>query len=95
MSICRRKFWSNLGSGVFLGIVLSACGTAPATWEKHTSDRGPDESGLVQSLQRQIRERDRRIEYLEFQLNALKAIDQDLEKRRRSSRPPVTLMPIE
>jgi len=78
-----------------MAIVLSACGTAPASSVEHKIDRAPDESGLVQSPYRQIRERDKRIEELESQLNALKMIDQDIEKRRRSSRPPATLMPLQ
>jgi hypothetical protein len=78
-----------------MAIVLNACGTAPASSVEHKSGRAPDESGLVQSLHRQIRERDKRIEELESQLNALKVIDQDIEKRRRPSRPPATLMPIQ
>ena len=78
-----------------MAIVLSACGTAPASSVEHETNRAPDESGLVQSLHRQIRERDKRIEELESQLNALKVIDQDIEIRRRSSRPPATLMPIQ
>ena len=95
MRLWHRKIWWSLGSGAFMALVLSACGTVPATSVEHKGDRVPDESGLVQSLQRQIRERDKRIEELESQLNALKVIDQDIEKRRRSSRPPATLMPIE
>jgi hypothetical protein len=80
---------------VILAITLSACRTAPTTAVEHKTDTAPEESGLVQSLQRQIRERDKRIEDLESQLNALKVIDQYLEKRRRPARPPATLMPIE
>ena len=75
-------------------ITLTACVTVPANPVEHKSERAPDESGLVQSLHRQIRERDKRIEELESQLNALKVIDQDLEKLRRPSRPPATLTPI-
>jgi TolA-binding protein len=91
MSIRRNTMW---GSGVFIAILLSGCGTTPSTSRDHVSDRPQDESGVVKSLQKQIRERDKRIEELESQLNALKLIDQDLEERRKSSRPPATLMPI-
>ena len=80
---------------MILAITLSACRTAPTTAVEHKTDPASEESGLVQSLQRQIRERDKRIEDLESQLNALKVIDQDLEKRRRPARSPATLMPIE
>ena len=79
---------------MILAITLSACRTAPTT-SVERKDPASEESGLVQSLQRQIRERDKRIEDLESQLNALKVIDQDLEKRRRPARSPATLMPIE
>jgi len=95
MSIWRKRIWSGLGSAVILAITLSACGTAPPSSVEHKSARVSDEPGLVQSLQRQIRERDKRIGELESQLNALKVIDQDLENRRRSARPPATLMPTQ
>ena len=95
MSHLCRKTWGSLGSGVLLALTLSACGTAPATSVGHGSDVAADESGVVLSLRKQIRERDKRIEELESQLNALKVIDQDIEKRRKLSRPPVTLTPIE
>jgi len=78
-----------------LALALSGCGTAPATSVDHRSDAAADESSVVLSLRKQIRERDKRIEELESQLNALKVIDQDVEKRRKPSRPPVTLTPIE
>ncbi|MGH7219117.1 MAG: hypothetical protein ACREI1_02145 [Nitrospiraceae bacterium] len=59
------------------------------------SDPATVDSGVVRSLQRQVRERDKRIAELESQLDALKVIDQDVEKRRQSSRPPATVTPIE
>lgn len=80
---------------MLLALVLSACGTAPATSVGQRRDTTADQSSVVLSLRKQIRERDKRIEELESQLNALKVIDQDVEKRRKSSRPPVTLTPIE
>jgi hypothetical protein len=43
---------------------------------------------VVKSLQKQLRERDKRIEDLEFQLDALKLIDQDFDKRKIPSAPP-------
>ena len=87
--------WSSLGSAVVLVITLSACRTAPATPVERKSEPVPDVSGLVQSYQKQIRERDKRIEELESQLNALKLIEQDVEKRRKPLRSPAMLMPIE
>jgi Tfp pilus assembly protein PilN len=94
MSLLRRKIWSSLGGAVIVAVALSACGTVPATSVDQKSDPAAVLSGKVQSLQRQIRERDRRIEELEFQLNALKLIEQDFEKQRNPIRPPATLTPI-
>jgi hypothetical protein len=95
MSYLRRIRLGSLGSGLFLAIVLSACGTAPATPVVHRSNQILEESSVVQSLQKQLRERERRIDELESQLNVLKMIDQDVELRRKPSRPPATLTPIE
>ncbi len=50
-----------------------------------------EQSGLVQGLQRQVRERERRIAILESKLDALKVIDQDHENRVRAIRIPTTL----
>lgn len=86
--------WSRLGSIVIVAATLSACGSMSATPAERKSDPAVDVSGIVQSYQRQIRERDKRIEELEFQLNALKLIEQDFEKQRNPIRPPATLTPI-
>lgn len=79
--------------------VVSACGTAPATLPAtpvvHRSSQAVEESSVVQSLQKQLREREKRIDELESQLNILKIIDQDVELRRKPSRPPATLTPSE
>ena len=48
------------------------------------------QSAVVQSLQRQVRERDRRIAELTFQLEALKTIDREAEARRQQGRFPGT-----
>ena len=80
---------------MILAITLSACGTAPATSVERKSDPAADVSGMVQALRGQIRERDKRIEELESQLNTLKLIEQDFEKRRKPIRSPATLTPIE
>lgn len=95
MSLRRRKLWSGLASAVILASTLSACGTAPATSVERKGDPVAEVSGIVQSLQRQIRERDKRIEELESQLNALKLIEQDFDRRRKPLRSPATLMPNE
>jgi septal ring factor EnvC (AmiA/AmiB activator) len=76
-----------------LAITLSACGTPPATSVDTKRDPAAVDSRVIQSLQRQISEREKRIAELEAQLNALKAIDQDMEKQRKSSRTPATLAP--
>ena len=92
--MCKRT-WISLGGGLPWAIALSACGTLPATSVDNKSDPAAVDSSVVQSLQRQVRERDKRIAELEFQLDALKVIDQDVEKRRKFSRPPATVTPIE
>jgi hypothetical protein len=95
-ALCKRT-WISVGGGLGLlwAIALSACGTLPATSVDKKSASAAGDSSIVQSLQRQVRERDKRIADLESQLDALKVIDQDMEKRRTSSRPPATLTPIE
>jgi hypothetical protein len=90
-----KRTWISLGGGLLWAIVLSACGTLPATSVDKKSDPAAVESSVVQSLQRQVRERDKRIVELESQLDALKVIDQDMEKRRKSIRSPATLTPVE
>jgi hypothetical protein len=49
---------------------------------------------VVQVLQKQVRERDRRIAVLRSQLAALKVIDQDHEERKRTLKMPATLLPL-
>ena len=78
-----------------MAIVLSACGTLPATSMKHKANPDAASSGIVQSLQRQIKERDKYIAELESRLDALKVIDQDMEKRRNFNRPPATVTPAD
>ena len=91
----RPRVWSSLGGGVLVAILLSACGTPPATSMKHKTDPDAASLGVVQSLQKQIKERDKYIAELESRLDALKVIDQDIEKRRNFSRPPATLTPAD
>ena len=92
-----RTIWGSLGGAVLLSITLSACGTVPPApvAAVHRNDPPVGESSVVLSLQRQLRERDKRIDELESQLNVLKLIDQDVETRKKPSRPPATLTPIE
>ena len=95
MNPVSRTVRRVLESVLFLPIVLSACGTTPAAPVKHRSEAPPGESSVVQVLQRQLRDREKRIEELESQLNVLKLIDQDVEKQKKPNRPPATLSPLE
>jgi hypothetical protein len=49
--------------------------------------------GVVQVLDKQLRERDREIAVLRSQLEALKLIDEDHSNRQRRMRPPTSLVP--
>jgi hypothetical protein len=95
MNLLAKKSWISLGSGVLCAIALTACGTAPTPSVERKNDPAADESGMVQSLRKQIRERDKRIEELQSQLDALKVIDQDFEIRKKPNRLPATLTPLE
>jgi uncharacterized protein YlxW (UPF0749 family) len=76
---------------VICTVALSACTTpSPAPVERR-KEPPVDLSDKVQSLERQVRERDKRIEELESQLEALRLIDQEHEKQRKPIRPPATL----
>lgn len=99
MHVMRKEVWRSLGCGLFWAFALNGCGffhpssSTPSASVANTSDPAVVDSGVVQALQRQIRERDRRIAELTSQLEVLKVIDQDMEERRRSSRLPATLTP--
>jgi hypothetical protein len=99
MQVMRKEVWRGLGCGLLWAFVLSGCGTlhpsssTPSASVANTSDPSAVDSGVVQALQRQIRDRDRRIAELTSQLEVLKVIDQDMEERRKSSRQPATLTP--
>ncbi|MDH4187218.1 MAG: hypothetical protein OEV08_09485 [Nitrospira sp.] len=84
-----------LVSGALWVVALNGCGTIAAAPVVHKSDPAPVESSVVQSLNKQLRDREKRIEELESQLRVLKLIDQDIERRKIPIRPPVTLKPIE
>jgi hypothetical protein len=56
-------------------------------------DRGSPETGVVLSLQKQLTERDKKIEELTSQLEALKRIDQEMRDKVRPIRPPSTVAP--
>jgi len=95
MHLMRRRAWSSLGGSLCLTIILNACGTLPVASVHKKSDPAVVDVSVVQSLQRHIIEREKRIAELEAQLDALKVIDQDMQKLRKSSRQPATLTPIE
>jgi hypothetical protein len=54
--------------------------------------KGP-EAGNVQALQKQLSERDKKIDELSSQLEALKRIDQEMREKVRPIRPPSTVVP--
>jgi predicted RNase H-like nuclease (RuvC/YqgF family) len=54
-----------------------------------------DLSDKVQLLQKQLREKDKRIAELESQLEALKLIDQDLERQKKPLQLPSVSTPIQ
>ena len=95
MSVIWRRAWISLGGSLCLAVALGSCGVLPVGSTDKKSDRATVDASVVQSLQRQIKDREKRIAELEAQLDALKVIDQDIEKRRQFGRPPATLTPIE
>lgn len=69
-------------------------GGEPALMQtRQKSFREPDGEADVQALQRQMKERDARIAELSSQLEALKAIDRDVDERKKLPRPPAVLTP--
>ncbi|MDP3595869.1 MAG: hypothetical protein Q8S75_02605 [Nitrospirota bacterium] len=68
-----RIMLGSMGGAVLLSITLSACGTVPSAPVAAVprNDTPAGESSVVQSLHRQLRERDKRIDVLESQLNVL------------------------
>lgn len=93
MSLLRRYILGGLIAGLIVPLTFSACRTAPVAPVERKKEPTVEISDKVQSLERQLRERDKRIEELESQLEALKLIDQEHEKQRKPIRPPATLEP--
>ena len=58
---------------------------------KRDTARGSTDTGIVLSLQKQVTERDKKIEELTSQLEALKRIDQEMRDKVRPIRPPSTV----
>jgi vacuolar-type H+-ATPase subunit I/STV1 len=54
---------------------------------------GRPKTGMMQALSRQVQERERQIAELRAQLEALKVIDEDHQKRQRKMRAPASLLP--
>lgn len=82
--------------GLLCTFVLGGCESFPTvSVSKNVQKNEPIaiESDVVKSLQRQIKERDRRIEELTSQLDALKVIDQDFASRRKQSYSPAIAVP--
>src|SRR4029078_1183316 len=94
MTLSHIKIMMGAIGAVVLSVALSACGTASATKGEPKRDPAVDMSSKVQALQKQLQERDKRIEELESQLEALKVIHQDHEKQRKPLRPPTTIEPL-
>ena len=95
MTLSHIKIMIGVTGAVIVSVALSACGTTPATTVEPKREPAVEMSSKVQALQRQIQERDKRIEELESQLDALKVIDQDHEKQRKPLRAPTTIEPIQ
>ena len=60
---------------------------------KKDTARGSADAGLASSLQKQLMDRDKKIEELTSQLEALKRIDQEMRDKVRPIRPPSTVAP--
>ena len=60
---------------------------------KKDTPRGSSDTGIVLSLQKQLTDRDKKIEELTSQLEALKRIDQEMRDKVRPIRPPSTVAP--
>ncbi len=60
---------------------------------KKDTARSSGETGIVLSLQKQLTDRDRKIEELTSQLEALKRIDQEMRDKVRPIHPPSTVAP--
>lgn len=60
---------------------------------KKDTARGSTDTGIVLFLQKQLTDRDRKIEELTSQLEALKRIDQEMRDKVRPIRPPSTVAP--
>ena len=60
---------------------------------KRDTTRGSTDTGILSSIQKQLTDRDKKIEELTSQLEALKRIDQEMRDKVRPIRPPSTVAP--
>ncbi|MGE0642168.1 MAG: hypothetical protein AB7P24_00715 [Nitrospira sp.] len=90
-----KNRWNALLGTVSVALVIQGCASPPSPTVESKPVPVVDRSVKARELRKQIRERDRRIEELESQLEALKLIDQDSKKQKIPIRPPTTLKPLE
>jgi len=64
-----------------------------ASTGKKEAPKGGADGSSVQTLQKQLSERDKKIDELSSQLEALKRIDQEMRDKVRPIRPPTTVVP--
>ena len=97
MHILHKGARYRLGIGLLSSIALSGCGifhpSSPSSASGATTSGPGADAGLVQSLQRQVREQNKRIAELQSQLDALKVIEQDVGEWRKGARQPTTVAP--
>jgi TolA-binding protein len=85
MSGVEMRAWSSVGFGLLYVIALSGCGRAPAPSATNQTLADVVDSDTVQSLQRQIRERDQHIAELTSQLEALavQSLQRQIKEREK------------
>lgn len=100
MDLKDRTCRLRLAGSLMWVLALSGCGwlqtssTPPCTSMESTDGPPSAEAAVVKALQRQLRERDRRIQKLQSHLEALKLIDQDRHNQRRDIHPSTTITPF-
>jgi len=98
MIVMRTEAWRSLGIGLLCVLALDGCAlvhpsSSPSPASVENTSAPAVNPSFVESLQRQLRERNKRIAELSSQLDALKMIDQDTQERRTSRRTPASLRP--
>lgn len=90
MNIVKRGKSVPFGVGLLMMSTVWGCGTVgdkPGAIDNNRNSSA--ESELIQSLRKQVRDRDRRIAELTSQLDALKRIDQDMDTGRKPRQSPI------